>query len=96
MAAPPVAFASDFAVAPPTRRVGPLGWLLGGIGALAATAAAGVVALLFAAALAVVALLALALGLLAYAAWRVRGARGASPTVISARWTGYGWDASGR
>lgn len=96
MTAPPVAYAATLLPAPAHRRPGPLGWLLGGVAALAATLAAGVVAVLFAAALALVALLAMALGLLAYAAWRVRGARGPSPAVISARWTGYGWDASGR
>ena len=95
MTAPPVAYASAFAAAP-ARRAGPLGWLLGGIGALAATAAAGVVALLFAAALAVVAFLALVLAALAFAAWRIRGGRGRAPAVIDARWTGYGWDAAGR
>lgn len=92
MAAPPVVLEpSEFADAP-ARRPGPLAWLLGGAAALAATATAGVVALLFAAALAVVALLAFVLALLAFAAWKVRGGRGPRP-VITARWTGYGWDA---
>ena len=50
---------------------------------------------LFAAALAVVALLAAALALLALAAWRVRGGRGPRASEITARWTGYGWDARG-
>ena len=40
------------------------------------------------------AVLAVVLALLAWAAWRVRGPRGASP-VLTARWTGYGWDARG-
>ena len=95
MTAPPVAYAA-LPLAPPVRRAGPLAWLFGGLAAATATVAAGVVAVLFAAALAIAALLALVVGLLAYAAWRVRGSRGPSPTVISARWTGYGWDASGR
>ena len=75
------------------RAPGPLGWIVGAVAALAATAVAVVVALLFAAALAVVVVLALILVLLAFAAARVRrGDRVRSP-VISARWTGYGWDA---
>ncbi len=90
MAAPPVLLRS---APPPARTPGPLGWLLGGAAALAATAAAGVVALLFAAALAVVAVLALALVLLALAVAKARGGRAGGPAVISARWTGYGWDA---
>ena len=92
MAAPPAVLETAFTPAPAGRRPGPLGWLLGGAAALAATAAAGVVALLFAAALAVVALLAFVLALLAFAAWKVRGDRGPRP-AIAGRWTGYGWDA---
>ena len=79
----------------PARRAGPLAWLLGGAAALVATLVAAVVAVLAAAALAVVAVLAFVVALLALAAWRVRRRRGAEggPQVISARWTGYGWDA---
>ena len=96
MAAQPVvlqpAFAQSDAMGAVVRRPGLIGWLLGGVAALAATAVAGVVALLFAAALAVVALLAFVLALLAFTAWKVRGSRGPRP-VIQARWTGYSWDA---
>jgi heme/copper-type cytochrome/quinol oxidase subunit 2 len=92
MAATPAVVDPAYAPQPSARRPGPLGWLLGGAAALAATAAAGVVALLFAAALAVLAVLAVVLAALAFAVWKVRGKRGPAP-VISARWTGYAWDA---
>ena len=91
MAAPP-AVPDPAALGGP--RPGGLGWLAGGVAAVATAMVAAVVAVLFAAALAIMAVLAFALALLAWAAWRVRGSHGASP-VISARWTGYGWDARG-
>ena len=85
-------------VSPPTahprrpRVVGPVAWLVGGALALATAAAAAVVAVLFAAVMVVVALLAALLLGLAYAAARTRRAARA-PAVMTARWTGYGWDA---
>ena len=90
MTAPPLLLrASTLA---PTRGPGPLGWVIGGAAALAATAVAAVLAVLFAAALAVAAVLALLVVGLALAAAKVRG-RAAVPAVITARWTGCGWDA---
>ena len=95
MAAPPTRLRPVPLVQPPAppRASGPLDWLLGGAVALAATAVAGVLALLFAAALAVAAVLALGVVLLALTAARARGAGSRGPALITARWTGCGWDA---
>lgn len=96
MAASPVASTAPAAWAAARARhraVGPFGWLVGGAVAVAATAAAAVVAVLFAAVLVVVGVLALLLTLLALAAAKSRRGGARVPTVITARWTGYGWDA---
>lgn len=74
-----------------SRAPGPLGWLVGGVAALAAAAA--VAAVLFAVALVGVALMALLLTALAPAVAKPRRGGRPAPRVITARWTGYGWNA---